>query len=592
MNGGAIVTETIPVINGNQTMTYIFNTTANLAAYIDYSLDVWIRYSADNYANNDSIINYSFHNSPLISAFPYLERFEGTNGNWYTKGINSSWQWGVPAGTIINKAPNGTKAWVTNLTGNYNDNEISYLYSPCFDVSGMVQPELSFSHIFKMEDNCDCDYHWIEYSPDGGITWQKLGSVGSGTNWYDNATYQAWQASNTKWHVSSIDLPSGLNFVRLRFVVSTDGATNYEGVGIDDIHIFDKAKIYSGPDVVGITQTVGPGGWVDFTVGGNLVASINSYSENLGNTSVDVHFNNGPVRVSNNQYYLDRNIVIRPAAQPSQYVGVRYYFTDAEANRLILASGCGSCTTIRDAYESGVTKYSGTASDENGTLADDTLGFFQFINPMNVDIIPYNSGYYAEFGVNSFSEFWINNGGITGISPLPINLLKFDAAKDGGQTKLTWTTSQEVNSDKFIIERSGNGIDFVNIGYVNARGNSSNVSNYQFIDDNPIKGINYYRLKLIELNSTSRHSMVRKVVFGKATNNLVYPNPVTDGVIYIQTAVECTKVELFDITGKLLQTFNTKGTNNPLNISKVTSGIYELRIFTLSDVLSQKIIIK
>ena len=86
--------------------------------------------------------------------------------------------------------------------------------------------------------------------------------------------------------------------------------------------------------------------------------------------------------------------------------------------------------------------------------------------------------------------------------------------------------------------------------------------------------------------------MVRKVVFGKATNNLVYPNPVTDGVIYIQTTVECTKVELFDITGKLLQTFNTRGTNNPLNISKVTSGIYELRIFTLSDVLSQKIIIK
>jgi len=56
---------------------------------------------------------------------------------------------GPPVKTIINKAANGTKCWVTSLTGNYNDNELSYLYSPCFDLSGLAHPILSFSHIFQ-----------------------------------------------------------------------------------------------------------------------------------------------------------------------------------------------------------------------------------------------------------------------------------------------------------------------------------------------------------------------------------------------------------------------------------------------------------
>ena len=105
-------------------------------------------------------MSISFQTTPVISSFPYLEGFESNNGYWYTGGINSSWQWGTPAKTIIDKAANGAKCWVTSLTGTYNDNELSYLYSPCFDLTGLSNPVLSFSHIFQTEDDCDCDYHW------------------------------------------------------------------------------------------------------------------------------------------------------------------------------------------------------------------------------------------------------------------------------------------------------------------------------------------------------------------------------------------------------------------------------------------------
>ncbi len=80
----------------------------------------------------------------------------------------------------LTKQSNGTKAWVTNLSGNHNNNEFSYLYSPCFDLSSLTQPVLSFSHIFRTEDNCNCDFHWVEYSTDGS-NWNKLGTT---WRWY------------------------------------------------------------------------------------------------------------------------------------------------------------------------------------------------------------------------------------------------------------------------------------------------------------------------------------------------------------------------------------------------------------------------
>src|SRR5579871_1731719 len=253
---GATVTETIPTIAAHDTIIYTFTQTADLSAFQTYNLNTWVSYNGDTYHKNDSLLNVSFQTTPMITSYPYLEGFESSSGYWYTNGINDSWQWGAPTKTIINKAANGKNAWVTNLTGNYADNQISYLYSPCFDLSSLAKPVLSFSHVFQTEDNCDCDYHWAEYSTDG-VNWQTLGAVGSGTNWYDNSDKMAWQLSDTIWHVSSIDIPTNSNKVRFRFVMFSDPATDYEGVGIDDIHVFDKASVYDSTNISSEERRVG-----------------------------------------------------------------------------------------------------------------------------------------------------------------------------------------------------------------------------------------------------------------------------------------------------------------------------------------------
>ena len=592
VNGGAPVSELVPSIAPNSTQVYTFAATANLSANSNYSFDFWIKAPADNYSNNDSVLNYSFHTSQLISSYPYLEGFESSDGGWYTGGTNDSWQWGTPAKTIINKAANGVKAWVTNLTGNYNNNELSYLYSPCFDLSGMVQPVFSFSHIFSIEDNCPCDYNWVEYSDNGGLTWNRMGTNGAGVNWYNDPTgLNQWRTSISKWHVASLDVPTTAGNVRFRIVMSSDAGFSTEGVGVDDIHVFDKAAIYTGVPVLNTTQVVSGTNWIHFVSGGKRIASLNPNGQNMGSTSVDVYPYSGPVRYQNNQYYLDRNIVVKPAVQPGGPVSVRLYFTDTEAKNLVNATGCVPCTKPGDPYELGVTKYSGLPAEENGTLADNASGIYQFILPANTDIIPYDNGYYAEFTVNSFSEFWLNNGGASGQNPLPLTLLSFEALKQTGKVLLQWMTDNESDASRFIVERSPDGVAYSGIGSVMAL-NHTGQNNYTFNDLQPFPVLNFYRLKMLNNDGSYRYSPVRKVNFGVAADDIsVYPNPVTGGKLYIASTGNCKTAIMYDAAGQEIRSFILQGRNNIIDLSGISKGIYQIKIVSDLGVQSRKVIV-
>jgi Subtilase family/Secretion system C-terminal sorting domain len=590
---GVIVTETIALIAPFQTIAYVFTHPADLSAFQQYNLGLWVSYPSDNYQKNDSLLNIIFQTTPLISSYPYLEGFENNNGYWYTQGVNDSWQWGTPEKTIINKAANGSKIWVTSLTGNYNDNELSYLYSPCFDLTSLAKPVLSFSHIFQTEDDCDCDYHWVEYSTDDA-NWVKLGAIDSGTNWYDNVIREAWQKSYPKWHVSSYVIPVNPAKIRFRIVMASDQATNYEGVGIDDVHVFDNAPVYIGPNIDnGLTQAISGNSWIDFEVNGTRVASINPNGQDLGNTAVKVFINKSGIRNSDNQYYLDRNIVIQPTNQPSSPVSVRFYFLDSEADSLINATGCNTCTSISDAYESGITQYSHAPAQEDSTLNNNISGTDQFILPrQQVSIIPQANGYYAEYQVNGFSEFWINGGGPNQNQPLPLILQSFTATKVNQTGLLQWTVSPGTSIDSFIIQKSTDGTNFAGIGSVEASSSSGNASQYQFTDNNLVKGTNYYRLMIIDSSGDFQYSIVRSIIFSlDDLGIIVYPNPVSSGTLYINTPINCNRIDVYDASGRLIKSVSVSGLQNSFYTGDLARGVYLMRISLDSGTGLQKIIV-
>lgn len=114
---------------------------------------------------------------------------------------------------------------------------------------------------------------------------------------------------------------------------------------------------------------------------------------------------------------------------------------------------------------------------------------------------------------------------ISGI--LPVSLMSFEAQRNGRVNNLSWKTAQELNSKHFAIERSTDGGQkFIAIGQVAAAGNSTTERNYNFIDENPVKGYNYYRLRIVDLDNSEKFSIVRNVRNIGTVDVLIAPNPV------------------------------------------------------------------
>ena len=164
---------------------------------------------------------------------------------------------------------------------------------------------------------------------------------------------------------------------------------------------------------------------------------------------------------------------------------------------------------------------------------------------------------------------------VTKNSTLPVKLVSFDTKKINTTVELNWKTANESNSDHFEIERSKPGGTFIKIGEVNAAGTSNQLLNYQFIDNQPDKGYNLYRLKQVDRDNRHEYSLVRWVKINDEKNELYVFPTVTAGQIFIQSN-EKTIVELYDLHGIRLVAKEIIN-NDQIDLSKYAAGIYVLR---------------
>jgi hypothetical protein len=169
----------------------------------------------------------------------------------------------------------------------------------------------------------------------------------------------------------------------------------------------------------------------------------------------------------------------------------------------------------------------------------------------------------------------------------------FTVTKNNATALLQWTTLQETNTDKFVIERSTDGLNYESIGTLAANGNTTTVSKYQFTDKQMATGINYYRIKTMDKDAKFLLSPVRSLnnVDNDFTISLL-PNPVTEGIVYINTSVNCNRIELHDATGRLIQAVNVKGTHNPLPVPHIKKGMYFVTVITDSGSKVDKLFIQ
>jgi hypothetical protein len=514
-DGGAIHANVIDSIVAKATINFTFSQPLNMPAGTNHSVDVWLTAPGDTYPGNDSIVNYKFRNSQIVTSYPYLENFEAGAGGYYVDGINNSWQFGTPAANKINKAASGSKAWKTNLAGKYNNLEQSYLYSPCFDISGMNKPMLSFSAALDIEDcgNVLCDKAYLEYTYNG-TTWIKLGAYGNGINWYDS-TFQAWTSNGfTRWHVASIPIPKPLgtgSVINFRFALASDPGATFEGLAVDDIHIYDLANsILPAAGTAVESNNLSGNAWTNYLHDNQLMAAIQPQNNLSGNTSVTLYGQEVLHNPTLTQHIMPRSYTIAATNAPADSIGVRLYLTDSEFVNVVNDTTCMSCPAPEDAYRLGITQFTNAAhpSLQNNTLVDDTAGHFTYIPYKHVTWVPYDKGYYCDFKTTSLSELWMNDGGPTHNFPTGTDYLNFVAYRDGGKAKLRWLSLIDTAVWVYTIERSEDSISFDAQSVKTATHSNPGI----YTDSSFLDKTYYYRLSWVMTGGNVQyHSPVRKV---------------------------------------------------------------------------------
>ena len=171
-------------------------------------------------------------------------------------------------------------------------------------------------------------------------------------------------------------------------------------------------------------------------------------------------------------------------------------------------------------------------------------------------------------------------------STLPVELLSFSANCLNDEVLLNWVTANEINSDYFVVQRSDDLLNWKDLTYVEAAGNSNHNLNYNYNDLLMKESIIYYRLKIVDMDGSFNNSNVITVSCkGESDFNFeLYPNPVNQKltVRFLNNDAESVKLYMTNSIGQIV--YQTKfvelefSTEIKLDVSNLPEGIYMLNI--------------
>ncbi len=172
----------------------------------------------------------------------------------------------------------------------------------------------------------------------------------------------------------------------------------------------------------------------------------------------------------------------------------------------------------------------------------------------------------------------LNNLGLAAQTPG----LAFSAYRDGFDTKLKWTSNTGETNDYFIVERSANGRNFSPISKVDGRGAADEFLYFNELDQNPLPGVNFYRLRLVGRDGAERFSETREVAFPVAEKFAVFPNPASESA-WLNVADfsgKTIRVELVNAFGQSVRSLEFLAGDEPvsLDLAGLPDGVYSVAV--------------
>lgn len=215
------------------------------------------------------------------------------------------------------------------------------------------------------------------------------------------------------------------------------------------------------------------------------------------------------------------------------------------------------------------------------------------LNPTTLRLIPGSPAINAGASYDAIYEFPVDMAGRDRIlgnaidigafeydpsNPLPVSLINFHAVRTEKQTVLTWSTASEIKASHFEIERSSEGGIWTKIGQLKSDGDSASLRHYRYLDASSLAGVNYYRLKTLDLDGSFSYSNIVSVSFaGQSETVKVYPTIVESGSVTISVSgTNKPDLTILDLKGRQVGTkvIHQSDERTVFDVSHLSSGVY------------------
>jgi Secretion system C-terminal sorting domain len=312
----------------------------------------------------------------------------------------------------------------------------------------------------------------------------------------------------------------------------------------------------------------------------SVIAILDNYD--LGFTQAQVYDHNGTIRLYNGKPYLNRNYTILPQNNPNgaATIQVRLFFTQEQFDALKTAD-----PSIVSPANLAVVKQTNTTT--NVPNAYIPVAGEETIIPSSWKAV--DGGYYLEFSVTSFSNFFI----FKTTAALPVTWVNINASWiNDSQANISWQVGEQKNVKGYWVQHSTDGINFTNTCQV-AAGNNANY----YCTAQAIKGItNYYRVMETDLDGQVNYSKVVSLKTSSNSNTIkLYPNPAKDYTTITMNGYNesITQLVITNATGAIVWK-----ENNPVvtlqrlrvPLKNLSSGIYLMQIVGKTKTTTVKLI--
>ena len=180
--------------------------------------------------------------------------------------------------------------------------------------------------------------------------------------------------------------------------------------------------------------------------------------------------------------------------------------------------------------------------------------------------------------------------------PMPVEFLGLELVKEKKKIQINWSTASETNNNFFTVERSENGTVFTTIATIKGAGNSNSVITYNYIDNTPVKGVSYYRIKQTDFDGKYDYSEIKAISFVNTISDfMIYPNPVKSGsTVHIVPNNDIMRdyvISVYLINGQKIAEYKANGIFS-INTDEIQKGIYILNVFDGTQNINNKIVIE